>query len=89
MLKAGAAGLPVVATRHGGIADVVVDGETGFLVDEGDIDGMADRMLELAQDPELAAYMGRRARERICAEFSIEKSIGRLWEIIKSAIQKG
>ena len=46
-LEAGAAGLPIVATRHAGIPDVVIQGETGFLVDEHDVDGMAQRMLRL------------------------------------------
>lgn len=87
-LEAGASGLPVVATRHGGIRESMIDGKTGFLVHEGDIDGMADCMLRLAQDPELAARLGQQARKRICAEFSMEKSIGRLWEIIEEAIQK-
>ncbi len=44
VLEAGASGLPVVATRHGGIPDVVLDGQTGFLVAERDVDAMAERM---------------------------------------------
>jgi glycosyltransferase involved in cell wall biosynthesis len=87
ILEAGASGLPVVSTRHGGIPDVVVEGRTGFLVDEGDVGGMAARMLRLAEDPALAGALGSRARLRIEAEFSMEKSIGRLWDIIASSIQ--
>jgi glycosyltransferase involved in cell wall biosynthesis len=88
VLEAGATGLPVIATCHGGIVDVVVNGETGFLVEEGDIEGMADRMLRLAKNPELAARLGRQARKRICAEFSIERGISRLWNIIEAAIKE-
>ncbi len=87
VLEAGATGLPVVSTRHGGIIDVVIDGETGFLVEEGDIESMAEHMLRLARDPRLAGKMGRAARERVCTEFSMEKSIGNLWQIIESAIK--
>ena len=87
VLEAGSTGLPVVSTRHGGITDVVIDGETGFLVDEGDIEAMAEYMLKLAEDPELAASMGNAARKRVCAEFSMEKSIGNLWHIIESVIE--
>ena len=87
VLEAGASGLPVVATRHAGIKDVVIEGKTGFLVDEGDMEGMAEYMIRLANDPELAARLGRAARERIEAEFSMEKSIAGLWEIIKGAIR--
>lgn len=88
VLEAGASALPVVSTRHAGIKDVVIHGETGFLVDEGDIDGMAEYMLMLAKDAHLAETLGQRARENICANFSMEKSIGRLWEIIESLIPK-
>jgi glycosyltransferase involved in cell wall biosynthesis len=88
VLEAGAAGLPVVATRHAGIPDVVTDGETGFLVDEGDMDSMADRMIKLAKDSALAAQLGKAARKRICAEFYMERSISNLWNIIESAIQE-
>ena len=47
ILEAGASGLPVVATRHAGIPDAVIEGTTGFLVDEHDVDGMAEGMLRL------------------------------------------
>lgn len=86
ILEAGAAGLPVVTTRHAGIQEVVIHGETGFLVDEGDVDTMAQQMITLARDPSLAATMGRRAREYACAHFSMEKSIGTLWRILEDAI---
>lgn len=88
VLEAGAAGLPVVATRHGGIPDVVVDGHTGFLVDEGDVEGMAERMVRLAKDPALAAQLGQAARARISAEFSMDKSIANLWAIIQRSIEQ-
>ncbi|MFP3867397.1 MAG: glycosyltransferase, partial [Desulfobacteraceae bacterium] len=88
VLEAGACGLPVVATHHGGIKDSVVHGETGFLVDEGDIVGMAAYMLKLAQEPELAATMGRRGREHIKANYSMDRSIANLWRIIENCIQE-
>ena len=88
VLEAGATGLPVVATRHAGIKDVVIDGETGLLVDEGDVDGMAEHMIRLAENPALAARLGKAARERISGEFSMEKSINNLWRIMESAISE-
>jgi glycosyltransferase involved in cell wall biosynthesis len=87
ILEAGATGIPVVATRHAGIKDVVIEDKTGFLVDEGDIEGMAGCMLRLAKEPPLASGMGRAARERICREFSMEQSIRNLLKIIETAIQ--
>jgi hypothetical protein len=86
VLEAGASGIPVVATRHAGIKDVVVDGETGLLVDEGDVEGMAECMLRLAEDSALAATLGKAARERISAEFSMDRSISNLWHIVETAI---
>jgi glycosyltransferase involved in cell wall biosynthesis len=85
ILEAGASGLPVVSTRHAGIADVVIENETGLLVDERDVKGMAENMLRMAQDPELAGRLGRTARQRIANSFSEERSLGRLLEIINSS----
>ena len=87
VLEASATGLPVVATRHAGIQDVIIDGESGFLVPEGDVGGMARSMTLLAQDPVLAARFGRMGRERIIKEYSMDDSIDRLWKVIWSAIE--
>ena len=89
ILEAGATGLPVVSTRHAGIPDVVIEGETGFLVDEGDASGMADHMIQLAEQPELARSMGGVARKHIRANFSKEHRINNLRNIIESCIETG
>ncbi len=88
VLEAGSTGLPVVATRHAGIQDVVIHGKTGLLVDEADVDGMAECMIRLAEKPALAGQLGKAARQRIGAEFTVEKSINNLWSIIETAIQQ-
>ncbi|MCC6444201.1 MAG: glycosyltransferase [Armatimonadetes bacterium] len=89
VLEAGASGLPVVSTRHAGIQDAVIHNETGFLVDERDIEGMAGYMSDLLQNPPLAASMGERAREHILAYYSMDKSISNLWSVIEAvAIKK-
>jgi len=85
VLEAGAAGLPAVATQHAGIADVVQDGQTGYLVAEGDTHAMGQRLLQLAQSPALADRLGQAARARIEAHFSMEASLERLWQIVESA----
>jgi glycosyltransferase involved in cell wall biosynthesis len=84
-MEAGAAGLPVVSTRHAGIVDVVIEGKTGFLVEEGDVKGMARCMLRLALDGKEASRLGRQAREHVRREFSLDKSIATLWRIIDDA----
>jgi N-acetyl-alpha-D-glucosaminyl L-malate synthase BshA len=62
-LEAMACEVPVVASRVGGLPEVVTDGETGFLSEVGDLDKMANDAGRLLSDPELRCEMGRRARE--------------------------
>lgn len=88
IIEAGATGLPVVATRHAGIPDVVVEGQTGFLVDEHDEASMTQHMLRLLQEPALAGQMGEAARQHVRANFSSEQRLGNLWKIIDSYIRR-
>lgn len=88
ILETGAAGLPVVSTRHAGISDVVIHGETGYLVAEGDTDAMAEHMIRLGRDPSLAARIGRQAREHVAAHFSMEQSLATLWAVLEEAVAK-
>jgi starch synthase len=75
ILEAMACETPVVASRVGGIPEIVVDGETGYLVDfdQADLDGftsaLADRMEKLLKDTTLAARMGKAGRERVVHHF--------------------
>lgn len=70
VIEAMAAGLPVVGTAVGGMAEVVVDGETGFLVPSGNDAELAGRVVRLAAAPELGEQMGRAGRIRAQAQFS-------------------
>lgn len=70
-----AAGLPVVATNSGGSPELVVDGETGFLVPAGDIAALAAALRRLAEDRERADAMGRAGRRRIEEVFSVPAMI--------------
>lgn len=82
VLEAGASGLPVIATQHAGISDVVQSGTTGFLVDEYDTEAMARFMIMIAKEPALARLLGKAARERICANFNDKKSIKALYDVM-------
>lgn len=64
VIEAQAAGKPVVATRVGGVPELITDGENGFLVPVGDDEQMALRLTELLSQPELGRRMGLLARER-------------------------
>lgn len=83
VLEASATGLPIVSTRHAGIKDAVVHGVTGFLVEEGDWETMADYMIQLAQDPQLAGKMGRAARKHIEEKYEMSKRVQTLREILE------
>jgi glycosyltransferase involved in cell wall biosynthesis len=78
ILEASAAGLPIVSTLHEGIPDEVQHGVTGFLVEEGDVDAMADYMIKLAQSPNKRKTMGIAAHKKIAAEFTISIWMQRL-----------
>jgi glycosyltransferase involved in cell wall biosynthesis len=69
-LEAMASGTPVVASRIGGLAEVVVDGETGFLVAPGDLAALHDRLALLLSDPGLAARLGANARDLVVERFT-------------------
>jgi glycosyltransferase involved in cell wall biosynthesis len=85
ILEASAAGLPVVATRHAGIPDVVIHGQTGLLVDERDVDRMGSHLAELLNDPVRCRRLGENARLRISRNFSSASHISRLNEAIRCA----
>jgi len=88
ILEAQAVGLPVVATRHAGIPDVVLDGETGIIVEEGDIEGMTRGIVRLAGDPESAAAMGAAAKERIRTVFSMDRSMAGLNQVLNDVVEE-
>jgi glycosyltransferase involved in cell wall biosynthesis len=68
-------GLPIVATRVGGMPDLIDDGVHGRLVEPGDAAGLAAAVVELLRDPERARAMGERARERRRAEFDLNGTV--------------
>ncbi|MHB1241009.1 MAG: glycosyltransferase, partial [Gammaproteobacteria bacterium] len=72
VLEAAAAGVPAIGTRHGGIPEVIIDGETGYLVPERDTDELAVRMTALLMDRDKQRRMGGQARALVEARFDIE-----------------
>jgi glycosyltransferase involved in cell wall biosynthesis len=81
-------GLPVIATKHEGIADVVVHNETGFLVDEGDWMLMSEYMKKVLSDFELARTMSSNARKRIESKFLLSHHIDTLNNLIDDVIRQ-
>ena len=86
VIEALAAELPVVATRVGGVPDVVQDGEDGFLVETGATDDLADRLARLARDPELRARMGKHGRERVLPRYAVDRLVEDVDELYRSLL---
>jgi glycosyltransferase involved in cell wall biosynthesis len=70
LLEAMASGTPVVASRVGGVPEIVEDGVTGFLVPPGDVEALRDRVGYLLAHPRQAAQLGAAAREHVLARFT-------------------
>jgi glycosyltransferase involved in cell wall biosynthesis len=86
VIEALAAELPVVATRVGGVPDVVRDGEDGYLVEAGATDDLADRLAQLAGDPALRARMGKQGRERVLPRYAVERLVDDVDELYRSLL---
>ncbi|MFN2504938.1 MAG: glycosyltransferase, partial [Acidimicrobiales bacterium] len=72
VLEAMASGTPVVASRVGGLPELVVDGVTGFLVEPGDVDQLQDRLRLLLADRGLARRLGENGRDLVLRQFTWE-----------------
>jgi glycosyltransferase involved in cell wall biosynthesis len=85
VLEAMAAGLPVVTTAVNGLADAVVDGVTGLIVDQHDPSGLAAAIRRLLEDPALGSSLGRAAHWRVAEQFSLARSTGALRALFDGA----
>ena len=89
VMEAQLSGLPVVATRHAGIPEVVLENQTGLLVDEGDESAMAQAMSLLLLDPLLAAELGACGRRRIQEQFTVEHHLRQVEQLLHEVIDEG
>jgi len=87
VLEAMAAGLPVVATAVGGTPEVVLDGQTGFLVAPGDPCALADALLALLADRPLADRFGRAGRARVEAHFGEERMLRQMEALLDRLVE--
>jgi glycosyltransferase involved in cell wall biosynthesis len=81
-----AAGRPVVATRVGGVPDVVRDGEDGFLVELGDVRELAGALERLAEDPELRVRMGEAGRARVLPRYAVQRLVDDVDRLYRSLL---
>jgi glycosyltransferase involved in cell wall biosynthesis len=79
---------PVVATRGGGVPEIVQDGVTGLLVPMGDVSAMAGAVGQLLADPERAMQMGLAGRERVLRRFTVEVTARRLESVFERILAR-
>lgn len=88
LVESMACGVPCVATRVGGAADVVLDGETGFLVPYGDDAALAESIRRVLADPALARRLGEAGQKRAFAEYSWDAVVDRTLALYRDVIAK-
>jgi sugar transferase (PEP-CTERM/EpsH1 system associated) len=95
LLEAMATGVSVVATAVGGTPEIIVDGESGFLVPPRNAEALAQRLIDLRQRPELRMCLGQRGLERVRDEFSIDAMVrsydelyGSLWPAASMSVAR-
>ncbi|MFC1935228.1 glycosyltransferase [Chloroflexota bacterium] len=86
LMEAQASGLPVVSTDHSGIPEVVLDGKSGYLVPEKDVDQLAERICLLLDNPQDWEEMGRIGRAHIEKNFNVATQIGKLEDLYDGLI---
>lgn len=87
-LEAMATGLPVIVSRLGGIPEIVDEGNTGYLIEPGEISALALRLDQLVRDANVRRAMGTAARRRVCEHFDAQINVGRILAVMKSAVQR-
>jgi glycosyltransferase involved in cell wall biosynthesis len=83
VLEAMAAKLPVIASRISALPEIVIEGETGYLVAPADSDGLAQHMMRLLNDPALATPMGEAGFARLQSEFSADRMIDQTMDVYR------
>ncbi|MEA2490522.1 MAG: L-malate glycosyltransferase [Acidobacteriota bacterium] len=85
-LEALASEVPVIATNGGGLPEVVHEGETGYLLPVGDIEGMAERAIEILRNDDLRMRMGARGRQLAIEEFDVNRIVPQYRDLYERTI---
>jgi L-malate glycosyltransferase len=88
VLEASSCGIPVVVSDSGGLPEVVADGETGFVVQGGDIGKTSDLLEMLITDPQLRTRMGTNGRNFVGKYFSLADSVSRMTDVYKKVVSE-
>ena len=87
ILEAQAAGVPVVATKVGGVVEIIDDGKTGILVQPKDTDGMADAVMSILKDRKLAQQLAAEAKKKLEGKFTLEHMAGKTLKVYEELLE--
>jgi glycosyltransferase involved in cell wall biosynthesis len=82
-----AAKLPVVASRVGGVPEMIIDGQNGFLVAPGDLDGLSSACIRLLENPDERVVMAAEGWKTVNQKFNIERQVDQLKEVYLEQLQ--
>ncbi|NVM03926.1 MAG: glycosyltransferase [Candidatus Helarchaeota archaeon] len=88
IVEASASGMPVLSTTHCDIPEVVINGESGYLVSERNVDALAEKLEFLVSNPDMWEGMGKRGREHIKKNYSVITQVQKLEEIYDTVVKK-
>ncbi len=86
IIEAGAAGHPSIGTRTGGIPELIVPNETGWLIDNGSSDELATCLAKLCEDKSVLEAIGERARQHVTERFTIEAHVQKMMEVWREVV---
>ncbi|MDJ0774219.1 MAG: glycosyltransferase family 4 protein [Mastigocoleus sp. MO_167.B18] len=87
IIEAIRAGLPVVASDVGGVAEAIIDGSTGYLIPRGDVEVLRNRLQKLVEDEKLRKDMGNLARQRYESEFTFQHMFEKTFEVYEKVLR--
>ena len=88
ILEGMAYGLPVISTKVGAIPEVITDGVEGFLIEPGDVEALADRMVRLDTDSALRQRMGEAARARVMKRYSLHAMVDQITAVYNDVLKE-
>jgi glycosyltransferase involved in cell wall biosynthesis len=86
LIEAQASGKPVIGTRVGGVPEAIKDGESGLLIDPGNVEQLAESIVRLLLDEELAREMGENGKIYVKSRFDIKKNVTQITNIYEDLI---
>ena len=88
VIEAQAAGVPVIATRVGGVVDIIDENLTGILVTPCDVEGLAQAIIRIMKDKSLAGYLAENARKKVTQKFTLDLMAKKTLSVYEEALSR-